>query len=566
MAEIDNASPVRDGDPQAAEAISDASEGQTNAGDGDVRDVFETLRGLPSYAVKDLLSIGVCLRCILRLFRMREDICDTCTLSSSILSSVLGDLTDLEKHDISDGSGENGKRSESHNSKGWKVNEVLCSLCWGILQFTYCDDKSSVVRTDSAYDFASKIVELLKQEGHQIDGFSLEVSIPPVIQENELSVCLYMKKKYESETWFQRNSLSDCDSVKDALKTSITKPLEKLLDCKSNTSTFRIRLMYTQPKASRTVQTFVERRQGCKRRKAVTSTGNGSETVDDGISCADFPINEVDAVPQNSSETCQDSELSDQVSEPCQLVFSCYRTRIYFGGRYLKYSRNVSQTRWIIDDERMGDASVEELIGSEILPVCQGDNYKFHAAGREDIDVRMLGSGRPFLIEIHNARHVPCEEDLKSIEKKINNLENKLVGVRNLKIVGSQGWSLMHEGEAEKQKQYAALVWISRPLKDEDSRSISSYKEMHVLQKTPIRVLHRRSPMEREKIIHWMKIEKIFGSSQYFLLHLCTQAGTYIKEFVHGDLGRTHPSIGTILGCRAEILQLDVTDVKMDCF
>lgn len=30
---------------------------------------------------------------------------------------------------------------------------------------------------------------------------------------------------------------------------------------------------------------------------------------------------------------------------------------------------------------------LQELIGSEILPVCQGDNYKFHAAGREDIDV-----------------------------------------------------------------------------------------------------------------------------------------------------------------------------------
>ncbi|CAK7346076.1 unnamed protein product [Dovyalis caffra] len=45
-----------------------------------------------------------------------------------------------------------------------------------------------------------------------------------------------------------------------------------------------------------------------------------------------------------------------------------------------------------------------------------------------------------------------------------------------------------------------------------------------------------------------------------------SQAGTYIKEFVHGDLGRTHPSIGSILRCRAEILQLDVTDVKMDCF
>lgn len=63
-----------------------------------------------------------------------------------------------------------------------------------------------------------------------------------------------------------------------------------------------------------------------------------------------------------------------------------------------------------------------------------------------------------------------------------------------------------------------------------------------------------------------MKIERLAESSQYFLLHLCTQAGTYIKEFVHGDLGRTYPNIGSILGCMAEILQLDVTDVKMDGF
>lgn len=116
------------------------------------------------------------------------------------------------------------------------------------------------------------------------------------------------------------------------------------------------------------------------------------------------------------------------------------------------------------------------------------------------------------------------------------------------------------------QKQYAALVWISRSLEADDLKTLSSVTDMPILQRTPIRVLHRRSPLEREKIIHWMKVEKIAGSSQYFLLHLCTQAGTYIKEFVHGDLGRTHPSIGSLLGCRAEILQLDVTDVKMDCF
>lgn len=178
----------------------------------------------------------------------------------------------------------------------------------------------------------------------------------------------------------------------------------------------------------------------------------------------------------------------------------------------------------------------------------------------------MLGPGRPFLVEVQNGRHIPSELFVKDIEKTINKMENKLVRVKNLKLVGSDGWNLMREGEAEKQKQYAALVWISRPLKDEDIQCVSSLKDLKVLQRTPIRVLHRRSPLEREKIIHWMKTETIAGSSQYFLLHLCTQAGTYIKEFVHGDLGRTHPSIGSILGCRAEILQLDVTDIKMECF
>lgn len=309
---------------------------------------------------------------------------------------------------------------------------------------------------------------------------------------------------------------------------------------------------------------------GGKRRK--TGAGNGLNTIDDDIKCSGPPI-EAGAVVERSFVSLQANESSEclklplgQSNEPCCLEFHCYRTQIYVGGRYLKYSRNVSQTCWIIDDERMGEASVEEILGSNILPLCRGDNYKFHAAGREDIDVRMLGSGRPFLLEIQNARYIPSEESVKFLETKINNLEKKLVGVKNLKLVGSQSWELMREGEAEKQKQYTALVWISRPLKDEDLQSISSLEDMHILQRTPIRVLHRRSPLEREKIIHWMRIERIVGSSQYFLLHLCTQAGTYIKEFIHGDLGRTQPSIGSILTCRAEILRLDVTDVKMECF
>ena len=49
---------------------------------------------------------------------------------------------------------------------------------------------------------------------------------------------------------------------------------------------------------------------------------------------------------------------------------------------------------------------------------------------------------------------------------------------------------------------------------------------------------------------------------RFLLLDLTTQAGTYVKEFVHGDLGRTTPNVGALLGCEADILQLDVVGLQ----
>eukprot|EP00047_Mylnosiga_fluctuans_P014728 m.40750 g.40750 ORF g.40750 m.40750 type:complete len:85 (+) comp5630_c0_seq3:95-349(+) len=50
----------------------------------------------------------------------------------------------------------------------------------------------------------------------------------------------------------------------------------------------------------------------------------------------------------------------------------------------------------------------------------------------------------------------------------------------------------------------------------------------------------------------------------FLRLWLSTQAGTYIKEFVHGDFGRTSPSLRTLLECAADILSLDVEAINME--
>ncbi|XP_062226430.1 uncharacterized protein LOC133924755 [Phragmites australis] len=516
----------------------------------------------PLHAVHHLLSVGICVRCILRLFGAYSSSCSCVSLTASVLHSFLEEHDDFIKGGF---------------CPCLSTDDAYCSVCLGVLlPACHQDEGKGTPHGVSHIDnISSMISQVVQRESYQVDGFSLEISLPPVIAVTERAVRLYMKQKYGNENWFKDKTFpQQTMSVKEALRLLIVPSLEKQINAKHCNNSFRIRLTYTHGDASQKLQSLLPNEHGRKRK---TESRNGSDTYSEAHkrnSTDDngkHTISESDSFINKTLEGIKDQELCnliqlppEKVSKSCHLVISCLRSPIYIGGRYLKLSRNVSQSCWIIDDERMGEASVEEIIGENVRAICRCDSYKFHAAGREDIDVRMLGSGRPFLVEVLNVRSIPSAIEVQQIAEKINNSEKKYVRVHNLKLVGNEIWTMMREGESEKQKQYAALIWTSRELADNDLHNISLMKDMEIVQKTPIRVLHRRSPLERKRIIHWMEIEKVAGSSNYYLLHLCTQAGTYIKEFVHGDLGRTHPSIGAILQCRAEILQLDVTDVKMD--
>ena len=194
-------------------------------------------------------------------------------------------------------------------------------------------------------------------------------------------------------------------------------------------------------------------------------------------------------------------------------------------------------------------------------------------SGREDIDVRMLGSGRPFLLQLNDPRRVPqTQAEVAALEAAINaatglNAEGD-VKVTCLRLSDRAMVKKMHEGAEAKQKLYTCLVWARRALTPEELREkLEARTELTVLQKTPVRVLHRRALMARPKVVHALRCEGLRRADgagvSYFTLHLRTSAGTYVKEFVHGDLGRTSPSVGSLLGCDADILELDVTDVLL---
>lgn len=188
---------------------------------------------------------------------------------------------------------------------------------------------------------------------------------------------------------------------------------------------------------------------------------------------------------------------------------------------------------------------------------------KFHAGGREDQDVRMLGNGRPFVLELVDPHRQASPEDVAEMAKRINLHKPKpLVLVKELRLCetgeGKLQVTRLADAAQNKRKEYLARVCMASDQETSCVKAkIEAVQDLRVMQKTPIRVLHRRSQAVRPKTIHQLRIAKWHGR-RIFDLVLVAEAGTYIKEFVHGDRGRTRPHLGDVLGCQTDILRLDV--------
>jgi len=247
---------------------------------------------------------------------------------------------------------------------------------------------------------------------------------------------------------------------------------------------------------------------------------------------------------------------------PCSLSLSLEPANVCVSGKYRKLSRLLPQSPWLIDGARKCASSVQECIDTHAIAAYSAASALFHSAGREDVDVRMLGGGRPFVLELVGCkRPYQSEESLAAVAELIN--ASGLVEVSELQPCDSSLIShLIKEGEEAHRKLYRCVVWLSKPISREGVERINSIADVTLKQRTPVRVAHRRSLIVRDRIVH--SANAVVLSPHFIQLDLETQAGTYVKEFVHGDFGRTSPSVGSILGCEADILQLDVIGLK-DC-
>ncbi|KAF0381857.1 trna pseudouridine synthase pus10 [Gigaspora margarita] len=201
---------------------------------------------------------------------------------------------------------------------------------------------------------------------------------------------------------------------------------------------------------------------------------------------------------------------------------------IYVGGRYNKFSRDISQTPWIINGIKLAPTSVSECIGEKLRELFRCDDYNIVPAGREDSNVRMLGNGRPFFMEIINPRNpFPSKEALNDVQEEINKEYTDLVRCQRLTMItNKQDLSIIKEGEETKTKTYSALVWISKKVTPEVIDEINKFHDgFTIKQRTPIRVLQRRSPAVRTKKIHYIFAEQM--EDNFLTLRMKTEAGTY---------------------------------------
>jgi len=351
---------------------------------------------------------------------------------------------------------------------------------------------------------------------------------------------------------------------------------------------------------------------------------------------------------------------------------------VYMYGRYRKLERGIPQTRWPCrackgrgcrrcDDTGLQyKRSVQDLIGNPLLELFEASEHSFHGMGREDIDVRCMGRGRPFVIEFKNPRKRTVEPEV--MMERINRLADGSVEITSMRAStrsevvrikdtpAEKSYTIRFRVEPMNEAEYGLLTAPvdltkedvqtrstkkrrkqrrgdknsdrTKPLeavlevppsgpseeelkgmkKDElvelavkhelkktgkkaelverilaalppapkafdlpdDETIIKVIQELNgvkLAQRTPERVAHRRADLIRRRTVyeaHPPIIEIGEDGVREVEVTLRCESGTYVKETVHGDSGRTQPSIASLIKAKCNVMWLDVGDIHAD--
>src|SRR2546426_279245 len=157
---------------------------------------------------------------------------------------------------------------------------------------------------------------------------------------------------------------------------------------------------------------------------------------------------------------------------------------------------------------KMYDTSVEEEVAAPLMAQTGGSGHALHGMGREDVDARMLGRGRPFIVEIKEPARRTV--DLPAVEGAVN--RSGTVEVSGLRPASGQEVVSLKEDRAR--KTYRVLVRFATLVEDGKLKGgVSSLVGRPIAQRTPLRVSHRRADRTRERLVASIEVSRSEGTT-----------------------------------------------------
>lgn len=262
------------------------------------------------------------------------------------------------------------------------------------------------------------------------------------------------------------------------------------------------------------------------------------------------------------------------MTDPQPLASPRPRTDVWLESRYRKLRRGLPQTIFFCPRckghrlqrrgcEQCGGygkltrESVQELIARRLLPAMQAKAGRFHGAGREDLDVLMLGRGRPFVFEVIGAR---CPGvDLDALRLEIVARAEGAIELAPFSKVPRQ--RIAYWKETHFDKVYRAEVAVAQ-LPAAERLAAAAKFEGEILQRTPQRVAYRRADLDRSRRLRVLGLAPL--REGVVEVRILCEHGTYVKEWISGDEGRTRPSLQELLGVDCRCSLLDVEEIMTD--
>lgn len=194
---------------------------------------------------------------------------------------------------------------------------------------------------------------------------------------------------------------------------------------------------------------------------------------------------------------------------------------------------------------RLAERSVEEFVSPPIQRAMDGSSTVFHGAGREHADTLVLGTGRPFVVEVKEPRRRAVDFDI--LESEINEVGRGVVEVDGLAQTTRE--MVERVKQLPFRQTYRMTVEFAHPVSNRrfaDAMAKLEGMRVHQTSRQDGQLLGR----ERIRTVHESSGE--LESDGSATIELTVEAGTDVESILTGDEGMTKPSL-------AELLEVDVT-------